>query len=85
MSSGSDVAVFVHESGMSGLCGFWTYAVWLAQGRHLGAVLFDRCGYGASVCEKDSALAPVLWDLTVPARASPAAGGGFSWASSAAS
>ena len=61
MGTGSDVAVFVHESGMSGLCGFWPYAVWLAQGRHLRAVLFDQCGYGASFCEKDSATEPEDW------------------------
>jgi hypothetical protein len=61
VGSGPDVAVFVHESGTSGLCGFWPYAVWLAQGRHLRAVLFDQCGYGASFCEKDSATEPEDW------------------------
>jgi hypothetical protein len=61
VGTGSDVAIFVHESGMSGLCGFWPYAVWLARGRHLRAVLFDQCGYGASFCEKDSATEPEDW------------------------
>ena len=61
VGSGPDVAVFVHESGTSGLCGFWPYAVWLAQGRHLRALLFDQCGYGASFCEKDSATEPDDW------------------------
>jgi hypothetical protein len=61
VGTGSDVAVFVHESGLSGLCGFWPYAVWLGQRRHLRAVLFDQCGYGASFCEKDSATEPEDW------------------------
>ena len=61
VGTGSDVAVFVHESGLSGLCGFWPYAVWLAQGQLLRAVLFDQCGYGASFCGKDSATEPEDW------------------------
>ena len=61
VGTGSDVVVFVHQSGMSGLCGFWPYAVWLAQNRHLRALLFDQCGYGASFCERDSATKPDDW------------------------
>ena len=61
VGTGPDVAVFVHESGMSGLCGFWPYAVWLAQHWRLRALLFDQCGYGASFCEKDSRTEPGDW------------------------
>jgi predicted esterase len=47
---GSDVVIFVHESGRSGLCGFWPYANWLAQTDHVTALLVDMCGYGSSRC-----------------------------------
>lgn len=47
---GSDVVIFVHESGRSGLCGFWPYAAWLADTKHVTSVLVDMCGYGASRC-----------------------------------
>lgn len=47
---GSNVVIFVHESGRAGLCGFWPYANWLARTDHVTAVLFDMCGYGASRC-----------------------------------
>jgi pimeloyl-ACP methyl ester carboxylesterase len=50
VGAGPDVAVFVHESGAQGLCGFWPYAEWLARTRHIRAVLFDQCGYGESSC-----------------------------------
>jgi pimeloyl-ACP methyl ester carboxylesterase len=50
VGAGPDVAVFVHESGGPGLCGFWPYAEWLARTRHVRAVLFDQCGYGDSSC-----------------------------------
>lgn len=43
----------MHESGTKGLCGFWPYAIWLAQRWHLRALLFDQCGYGGSTCAKD--------------------------------
>jgi pimeloyl-ACP methyl ester carboxylesterase len=47
---GPDAAVFVHEWGAQGLCGFWPYAEWLARTRHLRAILFDQCGYDDSQC-----------------------------------
>lgn len=47
---GSNVVIFVHESGTSGLCGFWSYANWLAKTRHVTSIVFDMCGYGASHC-----------------------------------
>jgi pimeloyl-ACP methyl ester carboxylesterase len=50
VGAGPAVAVFVHESGGPGLCGFWPYAGWLARTRHVRAVLFDQCGYGDSSC-----------------------------------
>jgi len=45
-----DTAVFVHESGNRGLCGFWPYAEWLAKANGVRSVLVNQCGYGASVC-----------------------------------
>jgi len=54
VGEGPDVAVFVHESGTAGLCGFWPYAVWLAQQWHLRALLFDQCAYGGSDCPADT-------------------------------
>jgi pimeloyl-ACP methyl ester carboxylesterase len=51
VGAGPDVAVFVHEyGGGAGMCGFWSYANWLARAHHLRAVLFDQCGYGESAC-----------------------------------
>jgi pimeloyl-ACP methyl ester carboxylesterase len=50
VGGGPDAAVFVHESGSEGMCGFWSYANWLARTHHLRAVLFDQCGYGESAC-----------------------------------
>lgn len=49
VGSGPTAAVFVHESGSSGLCGFATYAPWLAR-QHVHAVLLNLCGYGRSRC-----------------------------------
>lgn len=43
-------AVFLHEIGRTGRCGFWPYAQWLARHDHVQAVLVDRCGYGESTC-----------------------------------
>lgn len=48
--NGSDVVIFVHESGSEGLCGFWPYATWLADNRNVTSLLVDMCGYGASRC-----------------------------------
>jgi dienelactone hydrolase len=50
VGSGRDAAVFVHQSGTQGLCDFWPYAAWLADTKHVRAVLVDQCGYGASTC-----------------------------------
>lgn len=50
VGSGPVGAVFVHEIGTLGLCGFWPYAVWLEQEYGLRSVLLDLCGYGDSQC-----------------------------------
>jgi hypothetical protein len=41
VGSGRDAAVFVHQSGTQGLCDFWPYAAWLADTKHVRAVLVD--------------------------------------------
>lgn len=50
VGSGPVGAVFIHQTGASGLCGFWPYAVWLEQEYGLRSVLLDLCGYGDSRC-----------------------------------
>ena len=50
VGNGPDTAVFVHESGNRGLCGFWPYADWLAKAKGVRSVLVNQCGYGASEC-----------------------------------
>ena len=50
VGTGPDTAVFIHESGTRGLCGFWPYADWLASAEGLRSVLFNQCTYGASQC-----------------------------------
>ncbi len=47
-------AVFVHETGYAGLCGFWPYAVWLQREYGVHSVLVDLCNYGESVCHRAS-------------------------------
>jgi Dienelactone hydrolase family len=49
IGTGSDTAIFIHESGTQGLCGFWPYAEWLAT-QGVRSVLFNQCTYGASEC-----------------------------------
>lgn len=51
--SGRTAAVFLHEIGQSGMCGFSDYAAWLARRDHVRAVLVNRCGYGATTCPQD--------------------------------
>ena len=50
VGTGPDTAVFIHESGTQGLCGFWPYADWLASAEGVRSVLFNQCTYGASQC-----------------------------------
>ncbi|MBT9256298.1 dienelactone hydrolase family protein [Phycicoccus sp. MAQZ13P-2] len=50
--SGSTAAIFLHQTGAGGLCGWVPYGTWAAsQGIH--AVLVDDCVHGASVCSED--------------------------------
>jgi dienelactone hydrolase len=48
-------AVFVHEAGQRGLCGFWPYADWLARTKGVRSLLFSQCGNGASQCPPGNA------------------------------
>jgi pimeloyl-ACP methyl ester carboxylesterase len=50
VGTGPVTAVFVHEAGQRGLCGFWPYADWLARTNGVRSVLFSQCGAGASQC-----------------------------------
>jgi Dienelactone hydrolase family len=50
VGTGPDTAVFVHQAGPTGLCGFWAYAAWLARTKGVRSVLFSQCGNGASQC-----------------------------------
>jgi pimeloyl-ACP methyl ester carboxylesterase len=50
VGTGPATAVFVHEAGPTGLCGFWPYADWLARTKGVRSVLFSQCGAGASQC-----------------------------------
>jgi pimeloyl-ACP methyl ester carboxylesterase len=50
VGTGPATAVFVHQAGTTGLCGFWPYADWLARTRGVRSLLFSQCGNGASQC-----------------------------------
>ena len=50
VGTGPTTAVFVHEAGPRGLCGFWPYADWLARTNGVRSLLFSQCGAGASQC-----------------------------------
>jgi pimeloyl-ACP methyl ester carboxylesterase len=50
VGSGQVAAVFLHEVGGTGMCGFWPYAKWLTAHYPVRAILVNRCGYGASRC-----------------------------------
>jgi pimeloyl-ACP methyl ester carboxylesterase len=50
VGTGPATAVFVHELGPRGLCGFWAYADWLARTKGVRSLLFSQCGAGASQC-----------------------------------
>jgi pimeloyl-ACP methyl ester carboxylesterase len=55
VGTGPTTAVFVHEAGQRGLCGFWPYADWLARTNGVRSLLFSQCGAGASQCPAGSA------------------------------
>jgi hypothetical protein len=50
VGTGPTTAVFVHQAGPTGLCGFWPYADWLARTRGVRSLLFSQCANGASQC-----------------------------------
>jgi pimeloyl-ACP methyl ester carboxylesterase len=50
VGAGPTTAVFVHQAGPRGLCGFWPYADWLAKTKGVRSVLFSQCGAGVSQC-----------------------------------
>jgi pimeloyl-ACP methyl ester carboxylesterase len=50
VGTGPATAVFVHQAGPTGLCGFWAYADWLARTKGVRSLLFSQCGNGASQC-----------------------------------
>jgi hypothetical protein len=50
IGSGSTTVVFMHQTDRIGMCGFWTFATWLARSYSIRAVLVNRCDYGRSVC-----------------------------------
>lgn len=50
VGTGPTTAVFVHEAGPRGLCGFWPYADWLARTNGVRSLLVSQCGGGASQC-----------------------------------
>jgi dienelactone hydrolase len=59
--SGATTAIFLHEAGIAtDMCGFWDYARWVAEHRHVRVLLFNRCTYGNTTCrvyqEGDSGL-----------------------------
>jgi pimeloyl-ACP methyl ester carboxylesterase len=55
VGAGPVAAVFVHEAGPRGLCGFWPYADWLARTNGVRSLLFSQCGAGASQCPPGNA------------------------------
>ncbi len=67
VGSGPDAAVFLHEAGRPGMCGFWQYAQWLAGHEHVRAILVNRCGYGASRCPSPPAGDAGIVSQTKPA------------------
>lgn len=50
---GPVTAVYSHQTGSEGLCGFWPFAVWLAKTHGIRSVLLDHCGTGGSACAMD--------------------------------
>lgn len=71
VGEGPVVAVYLHETGAAGICGWVPFASWAAA-RGVRGVLLDLCGWGVSDCE------PTLeGDVTAQVRA------GVDWARSA--
>jgi dienelactone hydrolase len=53
VGEGPVTAVYSHQSDPEALCGFWPYAVWLAEEYGVRSVLLDHCGSGGSACAYD--------------------------------
>jgi pimeloyl-ACP methyl ester carboxylesterase len=76
VGTGPTTAVFVHQAGPTGLCGFWPYADWLARTKGVRSLLFSQCGAGVSQCPAGKAAdqwqevttAAVTWARTQGAR-----------------
>lgn len=68
IGSGPNVAIFVHEAGSKGLCGFLAYAQWIADTYHEHAILFDECGYGQSICADNGADEDTVTDTAAAVR-----------------
>jgi dienelactone hydrolase len=52
LGRGKTIAVLLHQTDGDGLCGFWPYAVRLADHDGIHTVLVDLCGYGQSQCRQ---------------------------------
>ncbi len=65
--SGPDAAVFLHQVGPTGMCGFWPYAHWLATQHHVLVVLVARCDYDSSTCPAEQRGDQGVVNLTAPA------------------
>lgn len=63
---GPNVVVFLHEKGITGMCGFAFFADWLATEHHVRSFLFDFCGYGSTSCPGNPA-ATRPWRLAAAA------------------
>ncbi|MCE1179111.1 MAG: alpha/beta hydrolase [Micrococcales bacterium] len=61
---GPRAAVFLHQTGRAGFCGWVPYAVWAAR-NGVRAILVDVCGYGRATCTPEVADDPVAM-LTIP-------------------
>lgn len=65
--TGAAAAVFLHEAGGTGMCGFWPFAKWLADRQRVLVVLVNRCGYGQTRCPQDEVGDRGIADQTGPA------------------
>ena len=59
LGSGSTAAVLLHQTDNNGLCGFLSYAGFLAD-QQVRVVAIDMCGYSQSFCQLDSLNDPSL-------------------------
>jgi hypothetical protein len=50
IGTGDTWAVMLHQSDALAMCGWWEYAVWLAEDYQVHVLLFDFCMFGDSQC-----------------------------------